>query len=194
MIAHGIPMSLGGLVDKILATDPVVTGLIPAMEHLFFLFSCSFFDHTHMHICVFDVQRVNYNHTHGQMLFKLTATTTSEVTKVSRMLVHSLSHYGMLKALLDALCCHSKGTLSSNLTGASELTFLLNHRQMKITLGFLVYIASFNTSQKHISCKPFELCVPTRLKSHPQRFMANLIWYVGYTMFNTSYSNSYLLV
>ena len=31
-------MSLGGLVDKILSTDPVVMGLIPAMEHLFSFF------------------------------------------------------------------------------------------------------------------------------------------------------------
>ena len=61
-------MSLGGLVDKILVYqsyghgfDPSYRsyghGFDPSYKHLFsfFLF---FFDHTHMHICIFGMQRV----------------------------------------------------------------------------------------------------------------------------------------
>ena len=47
-------MSLGGLADKILVYR---SGFDPSYGTSFFL--VLFFDHTHMHICVFGMQRVN---------------------------------------------------------------------------------------------------------------------------------------
>ena len=56
---RGIPMSLGGLVDKILVYRSCIHRFHPSYGTSFFFFFFNLFDHAHTHICVFGVQRVN---------------------------------------------------------------------------------------------------------------------------------------